>query len=117
MSTRWFLLTIFCVAMIAAGQLLFKIAAAQWRIDGWTWVTVRGFLSPALLAALVIYGLTTILWVTILRSVPLSVAFPLYSLVFLLVPVAAHLLLDEPWSWNVLIGGGVIIVGVIIASR
>ena len=117
MSTRWFLLTILCVAMIAAGQLLFKTAASQWRLDGWTWATVRGFLSPALLAALVLYGVTTILWVLILRNVPLSAVFPLYALVFLLVPVAAHLVLDEPWSWNTLIGGGVIIVGVIIAVR
>jgi drug/metabolite transporter (DMT)-like permease len=117
MSTRWLLLTIVCVAMIATGQLLFKVAATQWRIDGWTLATARGFFSPALLAALVIYGLTTILWVLILRSVPLSVAFPLYALVFLMVPVGAHLMLGEPWSWNAMIGGGVIVVGVIIASR
>jgi drug/metabolite transporter (DMT)-like permease len=117
MSTRWLLLTVLCVAMIAAGQMLFKVAASQWRIDGWTWATVRGFLSPALLAALVLYGLTTILWVLILRSVPLSAAFPLYALVFLMVPAASHFVLGEPWSWNTLIGGGVIVVGVIIAVR
>jgi drug/metabolite transporter (DMT)-like permease len=116
-STRWLLLTLLCVVLIAAGQMLFKVAAAQWRIDGWSWATARGFLSPAMVLALVLYGLTTILWVFILRSVPLSAAFPVYALVFVLVPVAAHFLLDEPWSWNVLIGGIVIMLGVIITVR
>ena len=117
MSTRWLLLTLLCVVMIAAGQMLFKVAAAQWRIDGWSWATARGFLSPAMVLALIVYGMTTVLWVFILRTVPLSVAFPVYALVFVLVPVAAHFLLTEPWSWNALIGGAVIMLGVIISIR
>jgi undecaprenyl phosphate-alpha-L-ara4N flippase subunit ArnE len=117
MSPRWLLLTLLCVVLIAAGQMLFKVAAAQWRIDGWSWSTARGFLSPAMVLALILYGMTTVLWVFILRTVPLSVAFPVYALVFVLVPVAAHFLLNEPWSWNALVGGAVIMLGVIIAVR
>jgi drug/metabolite transporter (DMT)-like permease len=116
-SIRWLLLTLLCVALIAAGQILFKVAAAQWRIDGWSWITVRGFLSPAMVLALIVYGVTTILWVFVLRSVPLGLAFPLYALVFVLVPVTAHFVLGEPWSWNATIGAVVIMVGVIIAVR
>lgn len=117
MSIRWLLLTLLCVALIAAGQILFKVAAAQWRIDGWSWTTLRGFLSPAMVLALIVYGVTTVLWVFILRSVPLASAFPLYALVFVLVPVTAHFVLGEPWSWNALIGALVIMLGVIIAVR
>jgi len=117
MSTRWLLLTLLCVVLIAAGQMLFKVAAAQWRIDGWSWSTARAFLSPAMVLALILYGMTTVLWVFILRTVPLSTAFPVYALVFVLVPVAAHFLLNEPWSWNALVGGAVILLGVIIAVR
>jgi drug/metabolite transporter (DMT)-like permease len=116
-STRRLLLTLLCVVLIAAGQMLFKVAAAQWRIDGWSWNTARGFLSPAMVLALIVYGMTTVLWVFILRTVPLSVAFPVYALVFVLVPVAAHFLLHEPWSSNTLIGGAVIMLGVIISVR
>ena len=116
MSTRWLLLTLLCVVLLAAGQMLFKVAAAQWRIDGWSWATGRGFLSPAMVLALFL-GLTTILWVFILRAVPLSAAFPIYALVFVLVPVAAHLLLGEPRSWNTLVGSGIIMLGVFIALR
>ena len=117
MSTRWLLLTLLCVVLIAAGQMLFKIAAAQWRIDGWSWATVRGFLSPTMILALMLYGLTTILWVFVLHSVPLSVAYPIYALVFVLVPVAAHFLFGEALSWNTVIGGAIIMLGVVIAVR
>jgi drug/metabolite transporter (DMT)-like permease len=117
MSTRWLFLTLLCVVLIAVGQLLFKAAAGQWRIDGWSWATLRSFLSPTLLLALVLYGLTTVLWVLVLRSAPLSIAYPLYALVFLLVPILAHFVFGEPLSWNSLVGGAVIMLGVMIAIR
>ena len=114
MQTRWILLTLVCVALLAGGQVLFKIAATGWRIDGWTLASVRGFLSPAMLVALVIYGLATVLWVYVLRSAPLSLAYPLFSLAFIVTPVAAHFLLGEPLTWRVLVGGIVILIGVLI---
>jgi drug/metabolite transporter (DMT)-like permease len=117
MTTRWLLVTLLCVALIAAGQLLFKVAAAQWRLDGWSLATARGFLSPAMLLALALYALATVLWVLVLRTVPLSVAFPLYALVFLMVPVAAQVFLGEPLTLNTLIGGAIIVIGVFVAVR
>ncbi|MEO8754594.1 MAG: EamA family transporter [Casimicrobiaceae bacterium] len=117
MTARSLLLTLICVVLIAAGQLLFKSAAGQWRIDGWSWATARGFLSPVMLVALVVYAAATLLWVFVLRTVPLSAAYSLFSLAFLIVPVLAWIFLDEPISANTLVGGAVIAVGVIIAVR
>jgi drug/metabolite transporter (DMT)-like permease len=117
MSTRWFLLTLLCVVLIAVGQLLFKSAAGQWRVEGWSWATLRSLLSPALLLALALYGLTTVLWVFVLRSAPLSIAYPLYALVFLLVPILEHFVFGETLTWNSLVGGAVIMLGVMIAIR
>ena len=117
MTARSLLLTLTCVVLIAVGQLLFKSAAGQWRIDGWTWTTLRGFLSPVMLVALFIYAAATLLWVFVLRTVPLSSAYALFSLAFLIVPVLARVFLGEPISVNTLAGGAVIVVGVIIAVR
>jgi undecaprenyl phosphate-alpha-L-ara4N flippase subunit ArnE len=117
MSPRLLLLTLLCVALLTVGQMLFKVAAMQWRIDGWSWVTLRTFLSPSLLLALIVYALATVLWVFILRSVPLTAAFPLYALVFIVVPLAAHFSLGEAVSWNTFIGGAIIVLGVAIAVR
>ena len=114
MQARWIVLTLVCVALLAAGQLLFKVAASSWRIDGWTLTPVRSFLSGAMIVALFIYGVATILWVYVLRSAPLSLAYPLFSLAFIVTPVAAYFFLGEPLTWRILAGGAVILVGVLI---
>jgi drug/metabolite transporter (DMT)-like permease len=117
MPIRSILLTLFCVLLIAIGQLLFKTAAAQWRIDGWSWTTVREFLSPAMVVAFVVYGFATVLWIYVLRTVPLATAYTLFSLAFLIVPMLAYFILGERLSANTLVGGAIIVVGVIIAVR
>jgi drug/metabolite transporter (DMT)-like permease len=117
MPARSLLLTLACVVLIAIGQLLFKSAAGQWRVDGWSWSTLRGFLSPVMLVALVIYAAATLLWVFVLRTVPLSSAYAIFSLAFLIVPVLAWMFLGETLSLNTLAGGAIIVVGVIIAVR
>ena len=117
MSPRGLLLVLACVALIGAGQLLFKSAAAQWRVDAGAWIALRSLLSPAFIAALAVYGCATLLWVYALRIVPLGTAFPLYALTFLLVPLLAHFVAGEPLSRNTLLGGLVILVGVAISVR
>ena len=117
MSSRGVLVVLACVALIGGGQLLFKAAAAQWRLDAGLWIALRSLASPAFIAALAIYGVATLLWVYALRIVPLGAAFPLYALTFLLVPVLAHFFAGEPLTTNTLIGGAVIIAGVAIAVR
>ena len=117
MPIRSILLTLLCVLLIAVGQLLFKTAAAQWKVDGWSWSTMAGFLSPVMVLAFAIYGLATMLWVYVLRTVPLASAYTLFSLAFLIVPLLAYFVLGERLNPNTLIGGAIIIVGVIIAVR
>ena len=90
MTIRWLILTVVCVALLSIGQMLFKTAAAQWQVDGWGWSTWRSLLSAPMLLALAMYGMTSVLWVFILRQSPLSVVYPVYALSFLFVPVLAH---------------------------
>lgn len=115
MQARWVGLTLVCVALLAAGQLLFKVAASGWRIDGWTIASVRSFLSVWMIVALVIYAIATVLWVYVLRTVPLSAAYAVFAFAFIIVPVLAHFVLDEPLSANVLVGGVIIVVGILVA--
>ena len=116
-SSKGVLLVLACVVLIGGGQLLFKAAAAQWRLDAGLGVALRTLLSPAFVLALAIYAVATLLWIYALRLVPLGTAFPLYALAFLLVPVLAHLFAGEPLTARTLIGGAVIIAGVAIAVR
>jgi drug/metabolite transporter (DMT)-like permease len=103
------------VLLLAIGQILFKSAAGQWRIDGWTWTTLRSFLSPTMLVGLCIYAVATVVWVYVLRSAPLSLAYPLFSLAFIVTPLLAHFALGEPLGIRTLIGGTLIIAGVVVA--
>lgn len=48
MPPRWILLTLACVLLLAVGQLLFRVAAQQWHVEGWSLATARSFLSPTM---------------------------------------------------------------------
>lgn len=117
MQARWLLLTLLCVLLLAIGQVLFKSAAGQWRVDGWSWGTLRSFLSPALIAGLVLYAMTTVLWVYILRTVPLTLAYSVYALAFVFVPLLAYLFFEETLTLNTLLGSALIVAGVIVTVR
>lgn len=117
MYLRGLLLTLLCVALLAVGQMLFKSAASQWRVDGWSWSSVTTLLSPSFVAAMVLYAGVTILWLVVLRVVPLSIAFPIYALSFLFVPVLAHFVWGETLSARTLLGGAIIVIGVIVSVR
>ena len=65
---------------------------------------------------LVLYGITTLAWVWILRSAPLHLAYPFMGLAFLIVPTLAWMLLGEPLHWRTLAGGALIMAGVALAS-
>jgi len=97
---------------ISIGQLLFRLSAQ--RIDGERWLaSTLG--NPWLWAALIVYAAATLLWVHVLRTAPLSRVYPLIALAFVVVPLLETLLLGEPLRPQVLIGGAVIVVGVVIA--
>lgn len=102
------------VLALSIGQVLFKLAARA--IDGAAPLWRQLALNPYLVAALVLYGLATALWVALLRQVPLHVAYPFVALAFFLVPVMAHLVLGEPLRWQTLAGAAVIFVGVWVSS-
>ncbi|PIF91910.1 EamA-like transporter family protein [Acidovorax sp. 62] len=105
--------TIICVFGISIGQMLFKKAALvlptsptwhDWIFNGW------------LVAAVLLYGATTLAWVWILRNAPLHLAYPFMGLAFLIVPLLAWTLLGEPLHWRTLAGGALILSGVVLAS-
>jgi drug/metabolite transporter (DMT)-like permease len=113
MSLYLTLLTVFCVVLISVGQMLFKKAASQivevsdayqWLFNGW------------LIGALLLYGVTTLFWVWILRHAPLHLAYPFMGLAFLFVPLLGAAYLGEPLSSKTLVGGILILAGIAIVS-
>lgn len=112
MSVFNYLILLGCVVSIAAGQLLFKMAATAPRPDGEAW---RLFLSPTLILGLVFYGTATVAWVWQLRTVPLSRAFPFMALGFVLTPLAASFLFNEATSPRYWLGAALIAFGIVLS--
>ena len=74
------------------------------------------FLNAYFFVALVVYGAATLLWVWLLKTLPLNVAYPFVGLAFLIVPLLAAFFLQEPLDWRHLAGGLLIASGVALSS-
>ncbi|MDF5709265.1 MAG: EamA family transporter [Nostoc sp. S4] len=60
------------------------------------------------------YAFMTLLWLYVLRTVPLSKAFPVLGLMYALIPIASHHLLKEKVVFSQWLGISIIITGVIL---
>jgi drug/metabolite transporter (DMT)-like permease len=101
--------------MISAGQVLFKLTSARaGSLDAAG--LLRLLADPYLITAFAIYGIGTIIWVHVLKSVPLSVAYPFMALTFCAVPLLAWLLLGETLSLRYGVGSALIVAGLFIVN-
>ncbi len=113
------------VAFSVAGQLLLKKGmTAVGRIDSdffaqpllglWRMFTT----SPYVVLGLGLYVVGAVLWLIVLSRVNLSYAYPLIALTYVLIPLAAWLLLHEPpiplIRW---VGMAIIVFGVVLVAR
>ena len=73
--------------------------------------------TPVFWAALAAYGLSVIVWVIGLSRAPVSQAYPLLSLGYVLTALGAWAMLGETLSMQRITGIAVIIVGVFLVSR
>ena len=70
-----------------------------------------------IIVALFCYAVSVVVWILALSRVPVSIAFPMLSMAYVVTALAAWLLLNEAFNPVKLVGMGVIILGVIIISR
>ncbi len=114
MTPALIMLTLTCVLGIACGQILFKQAAMSIEVaTAWQHWVFNGWL----LAALALYGATTLFWVWILRQAPLHLAYPFMGLAFIIVPCLEYFLFGTVISVRTLLGGMLIMVGVILCAN
>lgn len=99
--------------LLASGQILFKKAALASAGKS----LLLGLLNWWMLVALVVYGVATLLWVAILRTTPLSVAYPFAALGFVIVPVAARVMFSEPLDLRYAAGAALIVIGIVLTAR
>ncbi|MDO8413088.1 MAG: EamA family transporter [Gallionellaceae bacterium] len=90
----------------------FEFSSANILPIGWKLAT-----EPHIVGALFCYALSVVIWILALSRVPVSIAFPLLSMAYIVNAIAAWYLLNETLNPAKMLGIGVIILGVIIISR
>ncbi len=90
--------------LMAAGQIFFKMAAQiapplnsvqnllTLAFNHWLWL------------ALALYAISTLIWISVLQTVPLSIAYPFVALGFVVIPLASYVLFKEPLNWHYGVG-------------
>ncbi|NNE57150.1 MAG: transporter [Hellea sp.] len=106
------LLTPFCIAV---GQLLFKMSSEKLVTTGANFYTV--LFNPVFILALAIYGSATLLWIYVLKSVPLVYAYSFMALSFVFVPILAFFFLQEQFTLRYFAGALLIISGLAIIQN
>ena len=110
------------VLLNAAAQLLLKAGTNVLGVitltrDNWTGEFGRMAVEPHFIAGVACYGVSLIVWIIGLSRVPVSMAYPLLSLGYVINAVAAHYLLGEAVTLGRWLGIGFIVVGVWLVAR
>jgi drug/metabolite transporter (DMT)-like permease len=109
-------LTLATVLAIAVGQVLFKLGAIASNEGPAAASFLARYVNPWLIAALIVYALATGLWVYVLKTVPLNLAYPFVGLAFVIVPLLGLMFLGEPLAVRHILGGIVIAGGIWIVQ-
>lgn len=117
-----FSILLFAVLLNAGAQLALKAATRATGPIASSGASMRGAagllaLEPAFWAALIAYGISVLVWVVGLSRVPVSQAYPLLSLGYVVNALLAWWLFGEMLTATRIAGIGIVIVGVILIAR
>jgi drug/metabolite transporter (DMT)-like permease len=122
MPTSPFLCLLTGVLLNAAAQLLHKAGTNRLGIitltaDNWPTTLVQMASEGYFIAGIAFYAISVLVWILGLSRVPVSIAYPLLSLGYVVNAIAAHYLLGEAVTAQRWLGIGFIIVGVYVVAR
>ncbi len=122
MSLVSFILIFTGVMLNAAAQILMKtgtnaVGHFEFSMENILPIGLRLATEWHIVTALFCYAFSVVVWILALSRVPVSIAFPMLSMAYVVNAIAAWYLLGEPFNATKLVGMGVIILGVVIISR
>jgi undecaprenyl phosphate-alpha-L-ara4N flippase subunit ArnF len=101
----------------AAGQILMKWGIESLREGGTAISGMNLIRAWPVAAGLASYGLSSVFWLLALRKFPLSTAYPMVSLGYVLVMIMSLWLFQETISMQKWLGAAVILGGVVLIAR
>jgi multidrug transporter EmrE-like cation transporter len=116
-------LTLFSVALSGLAQVSFKLGVSSDAVRGalagkaLPQILLSVALSPGVIGGLVLYGVGTMAWLSVLSKTELSVAYPFVGFSFIITAVLGFILFHEPLGASRLLGTALVIAGVVLAGR
>jgi multidrug transporter EmrE-like cation transporter len=122
MTAVSFALVITGVLLNAAAQLLLKagtnvVGHFEFHLDNVLPVGMKLAFEPHILGGLSCYVVSVVVWIMALSRVPVSVAYPMLSIGYIVNAFAAYYLFNEPLAGQKLLGIGFIVIGVWLVAR
>ena len=121
MNPTTFSLVIVGVLLNAGAQLLLKagtnaVGYFEFHPDNLVPVGLKLALQPYVLGGLACYGVSVVVWIMALSRVPVSVAYPMLSIGYVVNAFIAWQWLGETLSMQKLLGIGFIVIGVVLVA-
>jgi multidrug transporter EmrE-like cation transporter len=122
MTATAFALLMAGVLLNAGAQLLLKAGTNELGVitltrDGWSDTLLRMATQGHFVLGAACYVLSLFVWILGLSRVPVSVAYPLLSVGYIINAIAAHYLFGEAVTITRWLGIGFIVVGVFLVAR
>lgn len=113
---------IFLVAFLnTAAQIVFKIGMTKIGVFVFNWssvipIAIKVMISPWIFFGMIIYVGSVGTWLMVLSRVPVSVAYPISSVAYILSAIASYYLLGEDLSLMRIMGIMTILIGVCVVA-
>ncbi|MBV2234606.1 MAG: EamA family transporter [Sterolibacterium sp.] len=122
MSSTSFFLIIAGVLLNACGQLLLKagtnaVGHFEFQLDNLLPVGLKLAFQPYIMSGVVCYVISLVVWIMALSRVPVSIAYPMLSIGYIINAFVAWQWFGEPLSAQKLLGIGFIAIGVYVVAR
>jgi multidrug transporter EmrE-like cation transporter len=110
------------VLLNALAQLLLKAGTNRIGAFDFSWANILPIgkmvaLQPHILGGLACYGVSVVVWIMALSRVPVSIAYPMLSIGYVINAFAAWYLFGESLAVQKLVGIGFICVGVWLVAK
>jgi len=110
------------VLLNAAAQLLLKagtnaVGHFEFHLDNLVPVGLRLALEPHILGGMACYAISVVVWILALSRVPVSIAYPMLSIGYVINAFVAWQWFGEALAAQKLLGIGFIVVGVFLVAR
>ncbi len=109
----YFCQIVFASILGAIGQVFFKIGSKAFD-GGLLQIFIAFLTNKFLFFGLVLYGISTLIYVTTLRHVSLSIAYPTIATSYITVVFLSHFFLGESLSIYKILGSVIILIGVCV---